>query len=313
MPAIEFAMNSARSESTGFSPFFLNYGISPGPMVWSSNTEYPGVRSFARKMKQGLMSAHDAILAARVKQVRVANNHRRRAPFEEGDFVYLSTKNLSIPKGMARKLVPKFIGPFKIIKDYGNDSFRLDLSAEMRARRIHPTFHASLLRPHVPNDDRRFPGRNFEQVLLPQPVEKEWEVNKVLGHSGKGKDAMFKLLWTSGDESWMAYHEIKHLEPLREYFEAQGVDRVEKLPLGNAVAPDDPQIHLACIARNERALRSYCHRIARVYVELVDHRLKQSLGSASLHGGDDELRSQCMSMSSPLLAFKTPERWRANQ
>ncbi|KIM61078.1 hypothetical protein SCLCIDRAFT_76573, partial [Scleroderma citrinum Foug A] len=29
LPAIEFAMNSARSETTGFMPFILNYGQLP--------------------------------------------------------------------------------------------------------------------------------------------------------------------------------------------------------------------------------------------------------------------------------------------
>ena len=33
LPAIEFAMNSARSSTTGFSPFYLNYGRNPSPMI----------------------------------------------------------------------------------------------------------------------------------------------------------------------------------------------------------------------------------------------------------------------------------------
>ncbi|KIM57515.1 hypothetical protein SCLCIDRAFT_78376, partial [Scleroderma citrinum Foug A] len=33
LPAIEFVMNSARSETTGFTPFMLNYGRSPRSMI----------------------------------------------------------------------------------------------------------------------------------------------------------------------------------------------------------------------------------------------------------------------------------------
>jgi hypothetical protein len=52
-------------------------------------------------MKHAVMSAHDAILGARVKQTRNANRKRQLSPFIEGDLVYLSTENMSLPKGLA--------------------------------------------------------------------------------------------------------------------------------------------------------------------------------------------------------------------
>ncbi|TFK17109.1 hypothetical protein FA15DRAFT_605717, partial [Coprinopsis marcescibilis] len=95
LPAIEFAINSARSESTGYAPFFLNNGRMPRSMIWDSpdKNEYPGVRVFAQKVKSAIMSAHDSILAARVKQTRAANRRRQLTPFVEKDLVYVSTKN----------------------------------------------------------------------------------------------------------------------------------------------------------------------------------------------------------------------------
>ena len=50
LPAIEFAMNSARSSTTGFTPFYLNYGRNPSPMVWKGEEIYPGVRLFAQQL-----------------------------------------------------------------------------------------------------------------------------------------------------------------------------------------------------------------------------------------------------------------------
>ncbi|KAI0348860.1 hypothetical protein OH77DRAFT_1379976, partial [Trametes cingulata] len=76
----------------------------------------PGVRVYAQRVKQAVMAAHDSILSARVKQVRDANKKRRPVPFTEGDLVYVSTKNMSLPKGHARKLAPKYIGPYKIVR-----------------------------------------------------------------------------------------------------------------------------------------------------------------------------------------------------
>ena len=70
LPAIEFAINSARSENMGYAPLFLNSGRMPCTMVWNSNstTEFPSVCEFALQKKLAIMAAHDSILSARVKQ-----------------------------------------------------------------------------------------------------------------------------------------------------------------------------------------------------------------------------------------------------
>ena len=134
LPAIELAMNTARSEMTGFSPFFINYGQMPRSLVWTSESEYPGVQAFAQQMKEAIMAVHNAIIEAHVGQVVQANKHRCPASFTEGDLAYLSTKNLSLPKGCVRKLVPKYLGPFCISKVLVEGAtYQLDLSDELKA------------------------------------------------------------------------------------------------------------------------------------------------------------------------------------
>jgi hypothetical protein len=73
-------------------------------------------------------------------------------------------ENLSLLKGRAHKLAPKFISPFKILEDYKNNSFLLDLLLDPKQRGLHPLFHAHLLWLHVRNDDRHFPGRQIKQI-----------------------------------------------------------------------------------------------------------------------------------------------------
>ncbi|KZS89828.1 hypothetical protein SISNIDRAFT_389356, partial [Sistotremastrum niveocremeum HHB9708] len=83
----------------------------------------PGVLSFAEQAKWNVMAAHDAIIASRVDQSFHANKRRSEAPlYQVGDLAYLSTRNLSLPKGRAKKLVPKFIGPYQIIEVHGDSS-----------------------------------------------------------------------------------------------------------------------------------------------------------------------------------------------
>ena len=188
LPAIEFAMNSARSDSSGMTPFYLNYGRTPSPMIWNTQSEYPGVRKFAQDMKLAVMMAHDSVIEARVKQTVQANRKRAVASHVDGDLVYLSTKNIKPPKGRARKLMPKYLGPFKILRTVKpGAAYQLELSKELKTRGIHDVFHASLLRPHVPSDDRRFPGRMPCQMPGFGEQPSEWAVERIRSHRGKGK------------------------------------------------------------------------------------------------------------------------------
>jgi hypothetical protein len=240
LPSIEWAMNAARSETTGFSPFFLNYGYRPRPLLWnnSDRDKYPGVHAFAQRIKDAIMKAHDAILERRVKQTRLANKSRRPSPIVEGDNVYLSTKNIKLPKGKTRKLVPKYIGPYKVLKVLvPGTSYRLELPDELKARGVHNAFHASLLRVYVANCDTRFPGRQLEQLAAFGMADEQWEVDRIKSHIGEGDESTFELIWTNGDSTWEPYNRVKGLEALVEYLEAMGVTSVNKLPKGRGIPP----------------------------------------------------------------------------
>jgi len=250
LPSIEFALNSARSESTGYAPFFLNTGCMPRTMIWNSakESEYPSVRNFAQQGKFAIIAAHDSILAARVKQTREANKHRRLAPFKENDLVYISTKNISFPKGLARKLIPKYIGLYKILNDFKNQSFQIELPSHLKQRGVHDVFHAALLRIHVPNDDRLFPGRQFNQLNAGDDAEAKWAVDKILSHSGSSQDSVFKVLWKAGDTTWLPYLQIEHLNALKEYLDLQGAENIDSLCPGKGNPPrNDPQLFLGSI------------------------------------------------------------------
>ena len=69
-------------------------------------------------------------------------------------------KNLTLSKVRARKLVPRFIGPYKILKAM-NDLLNITIEhpQELKGRRIFPTFHTNLVLPYVKNNDILFPKR----------------------------------------------------------------------------------------------------------------------------------------------------------
>ena len=135
-----------------------------------------------------------------------------------------------MPKGRARKLAPKYLGPFlitKVLKE--GATYQLGLSNELIKCGVNRVFHTSLLRPHVPNDDRRFPGRMPCQIPGFGEKPEEWIVDSILSHHGKGLESEFQVLWKAGDKMWVPYREVAHLNTLDRYCELMGVKNVFEL------------------------------------------------------------------------------------
>ena len=121
----------------------------------STDTTFKGVKQFAQQAVWNLLDVHDTILEHRIEQMHYSNKcHRPSIEYQTNDLVYLSTKNLALPKHRARKLMPKIIGPYKILKAMNNSlNITLELPQEFKDRKINPTFHTSLVQPYIKNDD----------------------------------------------------------------------------------------------------------------------------------------------------------------
>ena len=115
--------------ATGYAPFFLNTGQMLRSMIWDSakQTEYPGVCVFVLQQKLALMAACDSIPATRVKEIETTNKKWQITLFVKDELIYVSTKNIMFLKGLAWKLILRYVGPYKILEDLKNQSFVLNL------------------------------------------------------------------------------------------------------------------------------------------------------------------------------------------
>ncbi|PBK99301.1 hypothetical protein ARMGADRAFT_880392, partial [Armillaria gallica] len=125
-------------------------------------------------------------------------------------------------KGLARKLIPKYIGPYEISKNFSNHSFHVKLPDSFLQHGVHLVFHSLLLHVHVPNDDRRFPGQLDTQLQETPLAEPQWKVDSILSHHGAGEHTTFQVKWTTGDVTWMAYSEVSDLLCVTEYLDLLG-------------------------------------------------------------------------------------------
>jgi hypothetical protein len=77
-------------------------------LLVNTDTTFKGVWQFAQQARWILMALHDAILEHRVDQIFHTNRKRHESEmYAVDDRIYLSMQNLTLPKGRARKLVPR--------------------------------------------------------------------------------------------------------------------------------------------------------------------------------------------------------------
>ncbi|KAG1930238.1 retrotransposable element [Pimephales promelas] len=184
----EYALNSAPSSATGLSPFQCCLGYQP-PLFSSQETEskVPSVQAFIQRAKRTWREVRSALVKSRSRTRRAANRRRVKSPrYSVGQRVWLSTLNLPL-QSTSRKLAPKFIGPFRILKILSPVSVRLKLSANLR--RVHPVFHVSCIKPVI---------RAPPQPATP-PVRVEgapvYRVRRLLDVRPRGRGHQFLVDW----------------------------------------------------------------------------------------------------------------------
>jgi hypothetical protein len=138
------------------------------------DTDLPAVNEFVTGLNKALSRAKDSLIAAQAHMKKNAYAHRRELEFEIGDQVLLSSKNIKLRTVGTKKLLPRYLGPFEILKKNGRLAYELDLSAAMP--KVHPVFHVSLLRPFTPG------GTTPPPVPVLIEGEPEWKVERVLNH-----------------------------------------------------------------------------------------------------------------------------------
>ncbi|KAJ9509154.1 hypothetical protein QJQ45_001643 [Haematococcus lacustris] len=194
----EFAVNNSWQESIQSTPFLVNTGQSPvtvGLRDLPYGGRCPSAHAFTRWWQDAVANARKCMAAAQSRQAAYANKARRDVEYKVGQKVLLSTKNLKLQPGKARKLIPRYVGPFEILLLVGAVAVKLDLPASMS--RLHPVFHVSLIKPYTGTD----------VGFMPPPVTwmdetPVYYVERLLDHKGvKDNKASFYLVQWEGYDS----------------------------------------------------------------------------------------------------------------
>ena len=149
--------------------------------------------------------ARESLEKAARRMKKYADQHRRALKFQIGDKVLLKLtpqilKKVS-SKTRQRGLIPKFEGPFEVIKKVGEVAYMLKLPERLK---LHPTFHVSFLKPYVEDAE---PGR-AQVKCAPLLVMTQFDrgVEKILNHrtmgaSRKNRRTDYLVQWKGSLES----------------------------------------------------------------------------------------------------------------
>jgi hypothetical protein len=181
LPLVEFAINDSYHESIKAIPFVLNYGKRPSlplDLILKTNAESGDTRSvtadrIATTIHDSVKQAKQCLQAAQQRQKAFADRNKADLKVDVGSQVMLHTKNIKLKMKGVPKLLPRWIGPFEIIKKVNNVAFKLQLPDSLK---IHPVFHSSLLKEYVPG--RTTPPPPPEMI----DNEMEYEVEAILDH-----------------------------------------------------------------------------------------------------------------------------------
>ena len=226
----EFAYNDKIQTSTGYSPFFINYGLHP---YKGSNPRREPINESAGEFAKAMQTVREEVEASLKKAAEVMKhfydrNKGESIEYKKGDLVMLEAINLPSMRPM-KKLDCKRYGPFEVIEKVNKGAYRLKLPNTQR--KIHPIFNEVLLSPYTT------PAyENQQQAPPPPPVlidkEKEYEVESIIDSKFVRNKLKFLVHWKGygiEDRTWEPEENLKNSKKLIEEFYKQNPRASRKL------------------------------------------------------------------------------------
>ena len=199
LPLAVYHINSTTCRTLGVCPIEAERGYKPRnpldllPGILADLKVHPTLKERLDALQQLQQEVEENIDVGTNKSLQRVNSNKRDAnkktvhykPIKAGDMVWLSSRDVTVPaKAMlkSKKLTPRFFGPYQVE--------RFDAPATVKLKwtnsksKVWPFFHVSRIRPYqgkVPHQ-LQLDGVLPEKQNPPEPIEIEYEVQRILAH-----------------------------------------------------------------------------------------------------------------------------------
>jgi len=203
LPLREFTYNNSFHSSIGMAPYEALYGRRcRTPLCWFENGNSlilgPEV---IQQATEKIKMIREKMKTSQDRQKSYYDKRRKPIKFKEGDHVFLKvTPVTGVGRALkSRKLTPKFIGPYQILKRIGSVAYQIALPPNLS--KLHNVFHVSQLRKYIHDPFHVIEPyvvqirENFTYDVLPVRIG-DRRIKQL-----RGKDIpLVKVLWNQQDE-----------------------------------------------------------------------------------------------------------------
>nr|KYP56886.1 Transposon Ty3-G Gag-Pol polyprotein [Cajanus cajan] len=214
LPLVDFTYNNSFHASIGMTPFEALYRRKcRTPLCWFKEGESMMVGpEIILQTTEKVKQIQERMKAAQSRQKSYADKRRKPLEFSEGEYVFLKvTPTTGVGRAIkAKKLNPKFIGSYQILKRIGPVAYQIALPSFLS--NLHDVFHVSQLRKYIRDSSHVV---EMDEVQVRKDLTYEKRPIAVIDHKLKelrGKSIkLVKILWdaATGEATWEIESQFK--------------------------------------------------------------------------------------------------------
>ena len=232
LPTIEYAHACLASASARLSPFQIDTGRQPSAVIRLQDVpNAPTNDSFSllRERERVIAMAKRNLKEAQARQAKYYNKSRRVCDIEVNDYVYIDATVLNATAIVQpdydptkdptkNKLLPRWIGPFRVTHKLNSTVFKLELPPALSRR--HPSFNADQLRVAIRNPVF-FKNRALSKaapVLYDEQGERIYVLERLLQRMRRRNQTFYLCKWLGlpdSENSWENEKDIRHVSHWR--------------------------------------------------------------------------------------------------